>query len=218
MRIRQGHLTILVFIVAISSVLIITAVASKPSTSNKAVTPPSYVKPSQSPKSQANIPGTIDGKKNPELIPDRVVHLALFRAVPEQTTDKSRMLARAYASQILGGCSQCKMKDKENYEKAKKDHDQDIDALLGVAAEFQQRVGALDRQATEIKDRNWPNPSPTVLEQLAKLQTQKEIIVDELITSLSLKIKIESKNGMKGYISSAKSKIIAVSFRMSRHL
>ena len=56
--------------------------------------------------------------------------------------------------------------------------DDDINALLVAADEFVARVGVLDRQAKEIKDRHWPNPSAQVMETLRQMQSQKESIAD----------------------------------------
>lgn len=109
--------------------------------------------------------GTIDGAKNPELIPDRVAYTLLFRLIANRQTDVEKNRIRAYIRQLGFGNT-------------------DINALLAVAEEFQQRVGLLDQQAKEIKDRSRINPNPMMAVQLILLQQRKEVIVDELLASL----------------------------------
>lgn len=203
MRIRP----MLMVIITIVPVFFVIKTASSFSKSNKVNSV--IISPLQSSKSQTDVPGTIDGKKDPQLIPDQVAYLMLFRTLPEPKDDNSKILAKAYSSKILGGCFKCKsgIKDRVSYEKAKKEHKQDIDTLLQVVAEFRQRVGVLDRQARAIKDRNWPTPSPLVIAQLAGMQKQKEAIVDELSISLIRQLKIEGQNGIKDFLSKTKGKI-----------
>lgn len=156
-----------------------------------------------------DVPGTIDGSKTPNLVPDRVAYFVLFGAIPEQKKDEESIkLVRDYVSHILGGCSKCKsVKDKGDFEQAKKDHNQDIDGFLGLVTDFRQRVGVLDRQVIGIKNRHWPNPSPAIMAQLTQLQRQREAIVDELTRYLPFRLQGEGVNGIKDRISKIKDKI-----------
>lgn len=198
-------------IAIVTSIVVIAAmviVVVKGKSSDLRNTVPTNVASPSSKEQKKDVPGTIDGSKNPNLIPDRAAYLVLFGVIPEQKDEKSTKRVRDYVGQILGGCSKCKgVKDKDGFEKAKKDHNQDIDGFLRVAADFRQRKGALDRQVAEIKDRHWPNPSPAIMEQLTQLQRQKEAMVDELTSDIPFKVKVEGVNGIKAHISNIKGKI-----------
>lgn len=106
-------------------------------------------------------PGTINGAVNPELIPDRTAYVLLLRLLAGRHTEEERISMKYYLRQ-----------DRPNLT------DDDINALLVAADEFVARVGVLDRQAKEIKDRHWPNPSAQVMETLRQMQSQKESIAD----------------------------------------
>lgn len=142
------------------------------------------------------IPGTIDGKKNPEKIPDRTAYLAIFRAVSTQNDDTSQKYVRAYLSQMLGECLTCSDSklSKLEYEKAKKERNDDVLALSQVVKDFHLNIAELDSKVKKLKDDNWPIPSAYVMSQLTEHQKQKETIVDSLTASLPTKL---SKNGMK---------------------
>lgn len=126
-------------------------------------------------------PGTIRGDQHPELIPDHFAYLAMFRMLSNRQTDEERNSIRAYVRDVIGlgkqrQCRNCRPSVGLN--------DSDIDALVGAANEFYQRVGALDQQAGDIKDRTWPNPGAYELAQLRNLQAQKEALVAEVAATL----------------------------------
>jgi hypothetical protein len=110
--------------------------------------------------------GRINGAVNPELIPDQVAYSLLFRLLTQQETEieKSRLLGYVKQLGITGT---------------------DASTLLAAGKDFQKRVGALDQQAKEIKDKSWPHPDEGAMTQLRQLQEQKEAIVHELVSSLS---------------------------------
>lgn len=157
---------------------------------------------SDAPRASANAApqeprGTIDGARNPELIPDHVAYLLMFRFIAGGQTAGTRERIEPYIRQIgLGDqeCSSCPRR--RNFE----DRDADINALLAAADEFQQRVGALDNQVIEIKRRNWPNPSPEVMAQLTRLQRQKEAIVMEIMASLPGRLSAEGMDRLRVHI------------------
>ncbi len=98
-------------------------------------------------------PGTIDGAKNPELIPDEVAYRMIVLAVaePADATDEQEERARAKLNAI--GFS-----------------DDDAAAFLTLLAEFQTQAKALDRQVAEVLVRApIPHPASTDYRQLVEL-------------------------------------------------
>ena len=132
-------------------------------------------------------PGTVNGATSPDMIPDRVAYSLVFRLISSQHGDEARQRIRSYVRQLGLGKKTCETSTLPGSDES------DIEAFLAAADEYGQRVGILDRQVKEIKDRNWPNPSPQVMLQLEQLQKRKEAIADEIINSLSRRI---SKDGL----------------------
>ena len=122
-------------------------------------------------------PGTINGAVNPELIPDRTAYILLLRLLAGRHTEEEKISMKYYLR-----------RDRPNLT------DEDINALLVAADEFVARVGVLDRKAKEIKDRYWPNPPAHVMETLRQMQSQKELIADQVISSLSGRL---SRGGLR---------------------
>jgi hypothetical protein len=126
-----------------------------------------------------DVPETIDGAKNPELIADHIAYSALFRLLSNRSTGDEITRARAYVKQMGLGKQNCKVCP-PGIDTA----ESDIDALLAAAEEFYQRIDVLDRQVAEIKDHTWPNPSTATMTQLAGLQKQREAVAVEVAASL----------------------------------
>ena len=132
-------------------------------------------------------PGTINGAVNPTMIPDEAAYSVLFRLITNRQTDAEKSRIRAYIRQMGLGDQKCR-----SCPFSSESSDKDIDSLIAAAEVFQQRVGILDRQVKEIKDRNWPNPSKEVMAHLALLQQQKEVIVTEIIASLPSRLSADA--------------------------
>lgn len=127
-----------------------------------------------------DIPGTIDGAKNPEKIPDHLAYAALFRMISNRHTEAEKNSIRCYVRQMglgrQGICPGCPASVGSG--------DADIEAFIAAAEEFHQRVSIIDSEAAGIKDSTWPNPSLDVLAHLAQLQQQKEALAAEIAASL----------------------------------
>lgn len=124
----------------------------------------------------------INGNKNPETISDIAAFSLLFRFIAGNQDVEAKKRIRSYVKQIgLGKCKTCSIE-------ANKDRgtEQDLNALIDAADEFQRRVTVLDSQAVEIKSKN--QPSPQVTAQLKQLQIQKEAVVTEIVASLFNKL------------------------------
>lgn len=142
--------------------------------------------------------GTIDGAKNPELIPDRTAYTLLFRLIANRQTDEEKNRIRAYIRQMGLGNGECQSCSKAEKAQAKGD-DKDIDALIAAAEEFEQRVGVLDDRAVEIKhNRLITNPERAA--QLSGLQQQKEAIVDEIIASFPQHMSAVGREKMRQHV------------------
>lgn len=147
-----------------------------------------------------DLPGTVRGMDNPNAIPDRMAYALLFRFIANHRGDLNKEHEiKAYIRGLGLGrqCQHCPSVNEQGQtvirQSVGKDDD-DIDGLLAVVDEFQRKVGALDAQAMEIKDRTWPNPNSEVMEQLTALQRKKEAILDGLIASLPRRL---SAGGVK---------------------
>lgn len=182
----------LLIVVALSAIGIVIGASSSITNKNTTITPQALAA-----STQQDPPGMIDGAKNPEKIPDQVAYSALFRFIAAHQTPEEKNSIRAYIRQIGIGKQACKNCPSTGAGNA------DIDALITAAEDFQQRIGALDSQAAEIKDRHFfkdsagefhPNGSiatPEERAQLKRLQRRKESIVNDIAASLSQRLSVE---------------------------
>ncbi len=105
----------------------------------------------------ADPPGTIDGAKNPELIPDEVAYRMIVLAIaePANATDAATERARAKLGPI--GFSE-----------------DDAAAFLTLLSEYQTQADTLDKQAAAVYLRSpIPHPASTDYQQLVELGKQK---------------------------------------------
>ncbi|HEY0320464.1 MAG TPA: hypothetical protein VGC66_05780 [Pyrinomonadaceae bacterium] len=141
---------------------------------------------------QQDAPDIIDGAKNPGMIPDRVAYALLLRLIANRQTEEEKGRIRAYIRQLGIGKPCCGQNPSLGTQET------DIDALITLAEEFQQRVTVLDEMAKEIRDKNRLEQNAVTKEkfknQLKKLQKQKERIIDETIALLPARL---SESGMK---------------------
>jgi len=141
-------------------------------------------KTTQNASAKQDHPGTIDGKVNPELIPDHIAYTLVFRTIAlHQNTDFEKRRSRAWAKSV--GLD-----------------DAGADKLLAAANEFHMRVSVLDNQVKEIKNRSWPNPGAQVMAQLTDLQEKKEAIVAEIVSSLPTRLGSEWAGKLHNHINS----------------
>ncbi len=112
------------------------------------------------------LPGLIDGAVNPEQIPDLIAYRLFLRLiVPNNAGNLEKSRVRAFAHDT--GLSE-----------------PGVDLLLTGASDFQARVAVLDRQAAELKDRFWPNPTQDVIAKLTELENQKNLLLTEAVSNL----------------------------------
>jgi hypothetical protein len=144
---------------------------------------------------------SIDGAEHPEMISDHIAYSVIFRMIADRHTDDEVRNIRAYIRQMVG---LGKQKNCQGCRQTTGDGDADIDALIAAAEEFHQRVSVLDRQAEEIKDRTWPNPSPQTMAELTRLQTEQEALATEIAASLPGRLSVGGfarvRDHINGYV------------------
>ena len=158
------HILKLTLLLAVASMVALTVVVQS-AKENKSIAPKTSdnsVSKAQLQGSVADSPGTIDGAKNPELIPDHVAYSLLFRFLCGRRTEAEKNFARSYIAQMGLG---------------------NAERLLAVADEYKRRVAALDEQAKEI--RRTYGSGPNAKAQLRALQEQKVATVTEICDSLA---------------------------------
>lgn len=139
--------------------------------------------------------GPIDGAENPELIPDHVAYSLLFRLISRHHTPAENKSTRAYVRGMGLGKQNCK--DCQSIGAG----DEDINTLIAVADEFERRVGALDIQASELRERGGSQPPPEIRNQLMGLQKQHEALVAETIASLPTRLSPEAMERVAKHVS-----------------
>lgn len=128
-------------------------------------------------------PGTIDGAKNPEQVSDQVAYSLLFRFLSNRKTEEEKQRARAYLRMVFG-CKDCGTARETPEQRA--ETEEQVNAFLALAAEFEKRVGVLDQQAKAAKEARKVNPTSAAAKtQLLGLQKKKEALVNELVGSMS---------------------------------
>jgi len=148
-------------------------------------------------KAPINLTGwreTINGNKIPEAMSDTAAFSLLFRFVAGNQDVEAKKRIRSYVKQI--GLGKCKMCSAE----ANKDRgsEQDLNALIDAADEFQRQVSVLDSQAVKIKSSNQPSSQATA--QLKQLQLQKEALVAEIVASLFYKLTETGMNKVRRHV------------------
>ena len=137
---------------------------------------------------QPDPPGTIDGAKNPELIPDEVAYrlVLLAMAEPENATDAQK--ARFQAKVAPAGLD-------EN----------DIQALFGVLAPFQTQVDSLSAQSSQIlaRDPIPPSGSPDY-QQLVQLGQQKDTALAQAIGALPARLSSDGATKLQAFVETQK--------------
>jgi acetylornithine deacetylase/succinyl-diaminopimelate desuccinylase-like protein len=157
-------LTVLLTILAIAVITLASGLS--PSTTNKAEAVISNSQPQETGDTSDDPPGTIDGAKNPELIPDDVAYSLFFRFLSDRQSEEEKNSMRAYVKQsALNGVN--------------------VDALLAVGNEFKKKVAVVDAQAKALRDQNPNQPDERAANAFRK---QYKAITMELTASLPARL------------------------------
>lgn len=120
-------------------------------------------------------PGTIDGAERPAVIPDLVAFRLFLRSlVPQPVTPGQQQAARKAVA--LNAVRKARLRETLRLTEA------EGSALQAIFEEFEQRVGAIDRQAAQIKPLE--AHSPQAAKVLAHLQRQRDAVILQLIDAL----------------------------------
>ena len=133
-------------------------------------------------------PGTIDGAKNPELIPDDVAYRVLFLAVAEPENPTEEQLARARAKISRAQLSE-----------------EDTAAFLNAATQFKAQIDSLAAQAAEIsKGIAFVDPSSVQGRQLSQLGKQQDQVLANTLGALQTGLSAEGLQRLQAHIQSIK--------------
>jgi len=133
-------------------------------------------------------PGTIDGSKNPELIPDDVAYRMVFVGVAEREDSTEAEKARFRAKIASAGLD-----------------DEDSEALFRVLAAFQKQVDALNAQAQEIRVRSpIPLAGTPDYQQLVELSKKRQPVFREAMSALPARLSLEGAAKFQTYVQNEK--------------
>lgn len=142
--------------------------------------------PAAAPKTDP--PGTIDGAKNPELIPDEVALRMIVLAVAESADAPPEAKARARAKLNPIGLS-----------------DEDATAVLDLLADYQSQADAVGQQeAAVLLSAPMPHPDSTAYKQLVDLGKQKNDLVTSAVAALPMKLSAEGRQKLAAFLPQAK--------------
>lgn len=137
---------------------------------------------------------------NPNDIPTQKAYILLFRFFAKYNSDGAKKYSRGHLRHIgLGNQPQSACPNTMSYTSVGIG-DEDIDAFIEVANNFNQKVTVLDVKADEIKDRTFPNPNAAAMNELTALQQQKERLADETIALLRTRLNSEAFNRIESHI------------------
>jgi len=137
---------------------------------------------------QSDPPGTIDGTKNPDIIPEVVAYRAVLLALaePENATDAQK--ARFRAKIASAGLNE-----------------DDTLALLVILAAFQKQMDALNAQGDQIRARNpLPYPGTPDYQQLLDLTQQREPVFAEAMSALPARLSLTGAAQLQAYVQNQK--------------
>lgn len=136
----------------------------------------------------ADPPGTIDGAKNPELIPNEVALRMIVLAVAEPADATEAQKGRALAKLSPIGLSK-----------------EDTIAFLGLLADFHSQAKALDEQSAQIYARTpIPHPDSVDYEQLVDLGAQKNKVLNDTVAAIPARLSAEGLQKLAAFLPEAK--------------
>ena len=145
---------------------------------------PAGIAPPASQGTPEDSPGTIDGAKNPELIPDATAYTLVLNFFADR--DESER------GKLLAYCRQAMLTDVN------------LDGMLTAARFYQRQVADLDAQARAIRAREL---LATAAPKLASLQARRDVVVAEVIEKLPLFVGSRGAAALRRHIERVKSHI-----------
>jgi hypothetical protein len=181
------------FAILLLASTVIATIAIAPGATHGTGTPNAAIAAVAAPRETKNV---IDGTVHPELIPDNMAYLMLFRLLSNQHTKAQQIRVRSYINQMNLG---------------------NADALLAVVNDFERRVGELDQKAQRIHEENGTNPPPNVLAQLHDLKEKKEKIVYDIVASLPDRLGQEGAEKCRRHINERVKRKMKMSYEQEYH-
>ena len=140
------------------------------------------------PSAPTDPPGTIDGAKNPELIPDDVAYRLVLLAVAEREDATDAQKARFRAKIASAGLNA-----------------EDTEALRLILAAFQKQLDALNAQANQILARDpLPLAGTPDYQQLVELSKQRQPVFAEAMSALPARLSVGGLAKLQAYVQNAK--------------
>jgi hypothetical protein len=137
---------------------------------------------------QPDPPGTIDGSKNPELIPDDAVYRLVLLAFSEPENPTAAQLARFRSKIAPAGLS-----------------DDDTEAFRLVLGHMQTELDGLRAQENAIFAANpVPHPDSTAATQLAGISQQRESVFAEAMSALPARLSASGAAKLHDFIQKQK--------------
>jgi hypothetical protein len=142
----------------------------------------------QPPPPQPDPPGTIDGAKNPELIPDEVAFRLVFLGLAEREEATEAENARFRAKIASAGLDE-----------------EDTEALFRVLANFHKQLDELNAKAQEIRSRNPIIQAGTPdYEQLVELSKQRDPVYAEAMSAVPARLSLMGMDKFHAYVQKEK--------------
>jgi hypothetical protein len=133
-------------------------------------------------------PGTIDGAKNPELIPDDVALRMIILAVAEPADAPPEAQARARAKLNAMALSE-----------------EDATAFLSLLEGFRAQADPIGKQAADIWARSaFPSPGSTDYGQLSNLGKQRQQLIAGTVAALPSRLSKEGQKKLAAFLLQAK--------------
>jgi len=145
--------------------------------------------PAQPPPSPAADPaGTIDGAKNPELIPDDVAYRMVFLGVAEPQDASDAQKARYQAKIASAGLNE-----------------DDTEAFRLVLGALQKQLDALNAQANQVLARDpLPQAGTPDYQQLVDLSQQRQPVFAEAMGALPARLSADGAAKLQAYVQNEK--------------
>jgi len=140
------------------------------------------------PVAAADPPGTIDGAKNPELIPDDVAYRLVFLGVAEPGDASDAQKARFRAKIASAGLNE-----------------EDTEAFRVILAALQKQLDALNAQAKLILARDpLPLAGTPDYQRLLELSKQRGPVFAEAMSALPARLSVDGGAKLAAYVQSEK--------------
>lgn len=170
---------------AVLAILAVVALVmmAQPTSPQPGLSPPQTTT-APAPAPQPDPPGTIDGAKNPELIPDGEAYQVVFLALAEHENATDAEKARFHAKIAAAGLG-----------------NDDEQALFTVLAAFRKQMEAVRAEVSGIMARDpFPQPASVDYQELLQLTNQHKAVFAEAMSFLPARLSAEGVAELDAYV------------------